>query len=342
MDAQNAAATNTGPAAPAEDGSGTTQLPAEILLDRHLVRAERLLVDGNPADALEAMDEARALQEEHDLVVEDSFHFEYARVAFAAGRTETAIASANAYLVAVGREGSFYREALELLDSVDASREQEAAERRQAEAERRRARRRAEAERLRRAEAQRQAEIRRLEEARRLGPTVLWISFRIRERTLEFRANCRPLRVVQEPSAANLLVLDLFNEFQVYDASGERLLATSPNRFKERCNSLTRGLSDQQLTDKMGDPRDSAVFLTVGERSLLKAEHRDTFRRRCPSVPVAGAPTSAEFFIVQGTNTLRLLDRSGTTRSSTGAVRMQNRLKDMCNQLVGSEAGWMR
>ena len=121
---------------------GTTQLPPEILVDRHLVRMERLLAADDPEAALEEMNEVLALQEEHDLVLENAFHFRYAGVAFAAGRTETAVASLNTYLVAAGREGEFYREALELLDSAELRLEREAAERR-------RARRRAEVERRR-------------------------------------------------------------------------------------------------------------------------------------------------------------------------------------------------
>ena len=105
------------------------------------MRAERLLGGGDPAAAaLEAMNEILALQEEHDLLLPDDFDFQYAQVAYAAGRTQTAIASLNEYLVAAGREGEFYREALELLDSAEARLERE-------EAERRRIRRRAEAER---------------------------------------------------------------------------------------------------------------------------------------------------------------------------------------------------
>ncbi len=141
-DPRNGAETNTrqGPRASGRDG--TVQLPPEILVDRHLVRAERLLASGDSAGALEAMNEILALQEEHDLVLKDGFDFEYARVAYAAGRTETAIASLNEYLVAAGREGELYREALGLLDSAEVRLEREVADRRRAwrraEAERRR------------------------------------------------------------------------------------------------------------------------------------------------------------------------------------------------------------
>ena len=142
VDPQNAAETNNQQPMRDGDANGTVQLPPEILVDRHYLRAERLLAADDPAAALEEMNEILALQQAHDLVSEDGFAFEYAQVAYAAGRTQTAIASANQYLAAAGREGQFYREALELLDSAELRLERE-------EAERRRARRRAEAERRR-------------------------------------------------------------------------------------------------------------------------------------------------------------------------------------------------
>ena len=84
------------------------------------------------------MNQILALRDEHDLVLEDGFRFHYARAAFAAGRTETAIASLNEYLLAAGRAGEFYREALELLDSAEVRFRREEVERR-ADVERRRA-----------------------------------------------------------------------------------------------------------------------------------------------------------------------------------------------------------
>ena len=115
------------------------QLPPEIMVDRHLVRVDRLLAADDLEAALEAMNEVIALQEEHDLELGNDFPFRYARVAFAAGRTETAIASLNEYLVAAGRQGEFYREALQLLDSAEVRLAREEVQRRRAEAERRRA-----------------------------------------------------------------------------------------------------------------------------------------------------------------------------------------------------------
>lgn len=71
------------------------QLPPEIMVDRHLLQAKRLLAADDPAGALDAMNEILALQEEHDLLLPDDFDFQYAQVAYASGRTETALAALN-------------------------------------------------------------------------------------------------------------------------------------------------------------------------------------------------------------------------------------------------------
>ena len=92
-----------------------------------------------PGAALEVINEILSLQEEHDLALGNDFPFQYARVALAAGQTETAIASLNEYLVSAGRAGAFYREALELLDSAEVRLEAEEDDRRRADVERRRA-----------------------------------------------------------------------------------------------------------------------------------------------------------------------------------------------------------
>ena len=95
------------------------QLPPEIMVDRHLIRAERLLSGDEFGAALAEMDTIIALREKHDLEVPGDFDFKYAEVAFAAGRAAAAIASLNDYLLAAGRSGEFYRQALELLDKAE-------------------------------------------------------------------------------------------------------------------------------------------------------------------------------------------------------------------------------
>ena len=116
--------------------TGIVQLPPAIQVDRLLVRAERLLAEENHGAAHRVMRDIIALRDQHDLALDNEFHFRYAEVAFAAGRTEAAIASLNDYLVSAGRDGELYREALELLDSAEEDLRRAQAERRRAEAER--------------------------------------------------------------------------------------------------------------------------------------------------------------------------------------------------------------
>ena len=95
------------------------QLPPEIMADRYLVQAERLMKEKDYKAALEAMEKIVALQKEHDLKLPDEFHFKYAQIAMSAGLIEAAIDAVSRYLVAAGRTGKFYREALELLDQAE-------------------------------------------------------------------------------------------------------------------------------------------------------------------------------------------------------------------------------
>ena len=131
---QNPAGTSAEPDTRAPAATTNARLPPAIMADRLLVRAERLLADDDPGAALEAMNEMLALREQHDLVLGDNFRFRYAQVAFDVGRTETAIASLNAYLVTAGRAAEYYREALELLDSAEVRLLREEEDRRRAEA----------------------------------------------------------------------------------------------------------------------------------------------------------------------------------------------------------------
>ncbi len=114
------------------------ELSQEILIDRRLVRVDRLLARDDHRAAHEVMNEVLALQREHEVALPAEFPFKYAQVALAAGLPETAVESLNDYLLAVGREGEFYREALELLESAEEAVRRADAERRRAEAERQR------------------------------------------------------------------------------------------------------------------------------------------------------------------------------------------------------------
>ena len=103
------------------------QLPPEIMADRFLLRAERLIAEKDYKSALEVMNKIVALQKEHDLTVPDEFHFKYAQIAMSAGSSKAALDSVNKYLATAGRAGQSYREALELLEEA----EQEEARRKQ-------------------------------------------------------------------------------------------------------------------------------------------------------------------------------------------------------------------
>lgn len=97
------------------------QLPPEVMVDRQLLRAERLTAQGDPVTALEAMDKVLALQQEHDFALPEDFDFKYAEVAFLAGSLRAAMNSVNRYLRVAAREDQFYREALELSLDIEAS-----------------------------------------------------------------------------------------------------------------------------------------------------------------------------------------------------------------------------
>ena len=91
------------------------QLPPDVLLDKYLLQATMLSEEKDHKGALEAMDRIVALQEEHNLTLPEDFPYRYAQTALAAGSVQAAVDSANRYLTAAGKEGKYYREALELL-----------------------------------------------------------------------------------------------------------------------------------------------------------------------------------------------------------------------------------
>ena len=95
------------------------ELPPEILADRYLVKAERLMGGKDYGGALEALNKIVALQGKHNLSLPDEFHFKYAQVALLAGSFRLAFDAVKRYLEAAGQAGEFYREALELLDEAE-------------------------------------------------------------------------------------------------------------------------------------------------------------------------------------------------------------------------------
>ena len=99
--------------------AGAAQLPPEIPVERYLLRADRLMESGDPQGALDLMRKIVLLQMARGLTLPDEFPLNHARVALSAGSFGEAIDAANGYLVQVGREGKFYREALELLQEAE-------------------------------------------------------------------------------------------------------------------------------------------------------------------------------------------------------------------------------
>ena len=95
------------------------QLPPEIQADRYLVRAERAIDEQDFLGAKAAMDAILELQAQHDLELPEPFSFRYAEVLERLGLYDEAIEHVTEYLTLAGRDAEFYREALELLDSVE-------------------------------------------------------------------------------------------------------------------------------------------------------------------------------------------------------------------------------
>ena len=99
--------------------TAAAQLPPEVLVDKYLLQAQMLRGENDYKGALEAMDRVVGLQKEHELRLPEEFSFHYAQTALAAGSVQAAIDSANRYLAVAGREGKYYREALELLVNAE-------------------------------------------------------------------------------------------------------------------------------------------------------------------------------------------------------------------------------
>ena len=72
----------------------TAQLPPEIMLDGHLLRAEDAVRQRDPAAARAAMNQIEALQEQHELDAPATYHYRYASVWNALGAWDQSLASA--------------------------------------------------------------------------------------------------------------------------------------------------------------------------------------------------------------------------------------------------------
>ena len=111
--AGGASSSRQGASAPAD------QLPPEIMADRHLLRAEQAVREGDSASARAAMERLLTLQREHGLEPAPEDHYRHAQAWEAAGEPERAMESAVRYLRLRGRDAEHYREALELMNRAE-------------------------------------------------------------------------------------------------------------------------------------------------------------------------------------------------------------------------------
>ena len=80
---------------------------------------EQLLEEKRYITLLKIMDKILVLQKEHSLTLPNEFHFQYAQVAFSTGFFQTAVDAVKKYLATSGEKGSFYKEALALLNKAE-------------------------------------------------------------------------------------------------------------------------------------------------------------------------------------------------------------------------------
>ena len=114
-DSQSAAA------APAASSAAPAQLPPEIEADRFLLQVETAIQEQDFQSAKTTIDRLLELQAEHNLELPEQFSFQYAQVLERLGLYDEAMETVTRYLTRVGREGEFYREALELLNDAEAA-----------------------------------------------------------------------------------------------------------------------------------------------------------------------------------------------------------------------------
>ena len=96
----------------------SAQLPPEIRADAYLLQAEQAIRNGDLHRVQAAIQNILRLQNEHELDLSDEFHFRYAKVTDAVDLSDQALESVLKYLVASGREGQHYVEALALMNKV--------------------------------------------------------------------------------------------------------------------------------------------------------------------------------------------------------------------------------
>ena len=115
------------------------QLPPEIQADRYLLEAEKEVQEQDYAGAKEALDRILELQAQHGLEIPEQFFLRYAEVLERLGLYDEAVGFVTKYLTLAGRDGEYYREALELLSAAEEAKAAAEAAKRRAEAAKRKA-----------------------------------------------------------------------------------------------------------------------------------------------------------------------------------------------------------
>ena len=100
------------------EGVVASQISPNIIADAYLLQAEQSIRDGDLDHARIVIQNIRTLQEQHELVLPDEFHFRYAKAADAVDLSDQALESVVKYLTVSGREGQHYLEALELMNKM--------------------------------------------------------------------------------------------------------------------------------------------------------------------------------------------------------------------------------
>ena len=96
------------------------QLPPDMEADRFLLQAETAIEEQDFEQAKSTMDRILELQAVHNLELPEQFSFRYAQVLERLGLYDEAMETATRYLTLAGREGEFYREALQLINAAEA------------------------------------------------------------------------------------------------------------------------------------------------------------------------------------------------------------------------------
>ena len=94
------------------------QLPPDIQIDLHALRAQSAIEDQDYAVARVELEQILEIQAQHDLPVPVEFYFRYAAVLQRQGALQDALNNVLRYLGQAGSEGESYTEALELMDRL--------------------------------------------------------------------------------------------------------------------------------------------------------------------------------------------------------------------------------